>query len=221
VLGPILVIFAVAGIGTLVIFVRWFRSDERAVRQQLATAHRTRIGDVTGGVVCVAGRVALARQVLEAPVSRRPCAAFQVTMFVDEGDSSLHGARIAQATAFWVDDGSGRALVDPGAHFVLALKRATASAQPRGAAAVAALWSLLEERGVPRSAGWREWRVRLEERILVAGDEVTVGGHALAELHVEGQSDGPRRPPTCLVLRAGGSREPLLVGHTDEVRADA
>jgi hypothetical protein len=200
-----------------VVFIRWVRSDERAVRRQLATAPRTPVGDVSAGVVCVAGRVVLARHVLDAPVSRRRCAAYQVTVFVDEGDSSLHGAHFAEATAFWVDDGTGRILVDPGADFVLALKGATRRSQAGVETADAALWSWLERHGMPREARCSEWRIRLEERLILDGDSVTVGGHAVVELHAEGQPDGPRRPPTCLLIRGAGDREPLLVGHTDEV----
>jgi hypothetical protein len=159
-------------------------SEQATLRRQLAGAPRSRIGDVRQGVVSVQGRVALGEQVLVAPLSGRRCAAFRLAVpaRVLGGDSDP----VSEARPFWLDDGTGLALVEAGTDVVLALR--------------------------PRASGrWGSPRRGYREGLILEGEIVSVAGHAALELSPSAAPPGPRKLPACLVLRAGGSAEPLLI----------
>jgi hypothetical protein len=200
---PVFGVVLLAGMTAVVLWRRLF-SEGRAIRHQLTTAPRSRICDVREGVVCVRGKVTFGQEALIAPLSGSRCAAFQL---------SAPGARRVEpldvARPFWVDDGTGRALVDPGAHFAMALERRTrARADDLDDDITARLIPVLATAPLGRS-----WEATMyHEGLMLEGDTVTVGGHARMEPHRDGQVDGPRRLPSCVVLRGGGPHEPLLIG---------
>jgi hypothetical protein len=198
-----------------VTFREWYPTHANVLNRELAMAPRSAIRRIKGGVVAVSGHARTASARLVAPLSGRACLAYQITI----GERMAYGwdvvGRFGQAEAFWVEDQTGRVLVDPGQHFALTLvKFVTTVADADQSPRIEAVRRLAAERGV--SLTGRE--LRFEEGILEEGELVAVAGHAATEAHPRGDAEGPRRLPICLVLRGGGFDEPLLV--SDDPRAN-
>lgn len=190
----------------------WRRGgDERALKWELANAPRTPIGRLSGGVACVVGRARGAGPPLTAPASGRRCLAFQLA--VDEtadGDAREIG-RLVGAAPFWIEDDTGRALVDPGAHFALALTRDVAVNTAEPTEQRPELLQFLESKGVV-TAGFLGTRpLPCREGIIQDGETVVVGGYVVREVDGRGERSGPRQVPTLISLRAGGPDQPLLI----------
>ena len=209
---------AILGGLALISIVRRNAPQERALKWQLANAPRTPIGRLrSGSVACVSGRVRGAGELLQAPLSGRRCLAFQITVDETAAGESRSVTRLVRASPFWIDDGTGRALVDPGARFALALVRDMA---------VRTSWSderpgdplrdFLESQGVVTTSCGAPRRLPCREGVIEEGVTVAVGGYVIEEVDPRGDAVGPRRPPTVIALRGGGPDEPLLISDAPE-----
>ncbi len=178
----------------------WWRG-----RRVLRLAGRsTRIALAEAGAAVVRGRI-VPLKVVEAPVSHRPCVAYDVRRIRVDRPTKVE--RVCED--FFIDDGSGRARVPAAdAQLVLEPVRRVSSAVESHIVAheVAGAGS---GGGVVRAVG------TAVERVLLPGDEVIVSGHALC----------PVGSATQLVHIAfhGGAGGPILVTNRDvrELRAEA
>jgi hypothetical protein len=216
VLEPVIALVVLAAAIAAVTFREWFPTHANVLNRELAMAPRSAIRRIRGGVVAVSGHARTASARLVAPLSGRACLAYQITICERMAYGWDVVGRFGQAEAFWVEDQSGRALVDPGEHFALTLvKFVTTLSDGDESTRAEAVRKLAAERGVAIS---RAHELRFEEGILEEGELVAVAGHASKEAHPRGEAEGPRRLPICLVLRGNGFGKPLLV--SDDPRAN-
>lgn len=109
------VLLAVAGA------VWWFSADQRALRALAATQRERAQALRPGQRARVTGRVVCDRPVV-APLSHTRCAWAQVVVEEPHGSNSWRVAgTLVRSAPFWLDDGTGRVLVDPDgdAHLVV------------------------------------------------------------------------------------------------------
>lgn len=94
---------------------RWWCSDERRVKSLLGSARQVRIADAEeGALVKVVGKVRSAGKVLSAPGTGEPCLVWKLGVeAVGMRDQRRHVVTRSDATDFWLEDESGRALVKP------------------------------------------------------------------------------------------------------------
>ena len=207
-----LVVFASFGLARL--GYRGFLSREARVRRALARRPRARIDAASGTKLRVTGRVRQRGEPLIAPVSGRPCVAFQ--LFVEErnGRRWIDLLELRDAQSFIVADDTGEAFVDTSGPFALALvpdqQGAMGWFDRITPAQLQALRSTLGSRATTWYGGWK--RLRFKEGTLENDDWVSVGGSGEREQSPDGQSS-LREPPERLVLR-GTADEPLLISDS-------
>jgi hypothetical protein len=177
----LLVVFAL--LAAAAYLVRWLGADQRIART-LRQARRTPVGSLRPGAARVKGLARKKDQVLTAPISGRPCLAYQIA--VDE-DQRLEAwqplVRLTDAHPFLVDDGTGQVLVEPDRNLVLALDRDRTGQAPvfrifsGDSEEIDRLVDFLRGRGIA-TEGWDGGRKRLRfsEGVLEDGEEVSVGG---------------------------------------------
>lgn len=202
-----------AGVGGLAL-ISWYFREENVLRRRMARTPRTPIERISGGAVCVHGRASRAADVLVAPVTQRHCLAFVLTVFEEGEGGRAPLARLRQARPFWLEDGSGRALVEPGSHFEVLVGdvQARLSEPSMSEAAIHSLRQVLREWGVSTEARIGSRRIlHYDERVVLEGPAVSVGGRAVVEVNPRGETGGGRGSPQSLVLRGGDASDPLLI----------
>jgi E3 Ubiquitin ligase len=214
--------FAVlAGVGVLVVAGAAMLSPERRLRRALARAQQATVADAPEGVpVCLVGVVA-ADELLEAPLSRRACVYYELEILAVTGPSRMPSRRLdtrrperareQRAIGFALDDGTGRALVDPkGARVTV---RPSARDMSEGSP---------DEpmRSLLRQHGMRSRQNLFRERVLVPGQRVMIRGVAVREPDPEGaaRATGYRGDSPTRLRLAGTPKAPLLIA---EVGAEA
>jgi hypothetical protein len=107
----------VIGIVAAVVGFVWYFSDEQVLLRQLRTTKRTKIGELdegqSGRVVGTARRL---DKLVTAPFSGRPCLAYKATVQEKSSGKNATWRTIITETdgvRFFLEDASGRALVDP------------------------------------------------------------------------------------------------------------
>ncbi|HEX5062076.1 MAG TPA: GIDE domain-containing protein [Kofleriaceae bacterium] len=106
---PLLLTVGVVGAGAVVFTL--FTGNER-IRRTLRNMPAKKIGELSDDERAkIVGRVRALGEALEAPISGRRCVAYSVSV-VEQEQNASH-IRETKAVAFVVEDGSGRALVDP------------------------------------------------------------------------------------------------------------
>jgi hypothetical protein len=166
-----------------------------------------------GDQIRLVGRVKGRMAPLRAPISGRPCVAFQADIEQLNGEDWVSRLRVREAQSFIVVDESGPALVDAGGPFELALvidEQGSSGLFGRiGAVQFEVVKSYLDS-----SAEWfgRPNKARYREGILREGQNVAVGGDGTREISGEAPSSGLREPPTWLVLR-GTADQPLVISN--------
>jgi hypothetical protein len=126
-----------------------------------------------GRFVCVVGKVVGIGD-LQAPVTGRPCAAYDVA--VREGPDRQLVARRMLGAPFLVDDGTGKAVVDPrGAYLQLDMSLVGEGTPDR-------LRPLHDPTVLPRGSDW----FFLDEGLVQVGDRVVVMAMARHRLDVDG-----------------------------------
>jgi hypothetical protein len=207
-----LLAFGALGLARVVYTELWGR-DARTTRA-LSERPRTSIRDGADGIVRVTGRVRRRGELLKAPVSGRPCVAFQLLVEHHSGDGWGKLLELRDARPFVIADETGEALVDTAAGpFHLALnsdeRGGTGLFDRIGEAQLQALMSV----GAFESPGRTRGKRRYREGILREGETVAVGGRGVREVSAEAPSINPREPPQWLVLR-GTADEPLLISDS-------
>jgi hypothetical protein len=219
-----LVIFlSVAALGLArVLYAEFASRDDDRLTHTLARRPRARIQAIEGDVVRVTGHVRSRGELLQAPVTGRPCVAFH--LLIEEWRYRNRCAswevllEIQQARPFAVTDESGEATVDTAGptEVFLVLDRCGPSRRRDQAdrAQLAVLKKLLKSGGVAITNWFGDSKIiRYQEGVLEEGEKVSVGGRAIREVSPDGERSSPRQPPERLVLR-GTAEEPLLISDS-------
>lgn len=198
----------------LLSFVATFgRPIVRAVRKRRALASRSRIADLTEGPCSVVGRVAAEGDPLIAPGSGEPCVAWSLDVAHRAADFSSPRA-VHDERPFWVEDETGRVIVDPPETSAMQLLHLAAGDRLTPTARRVAQ-PALDAAGV---GNFEDHLLSWSETSLRPGDVVLVQGHALLEVDRRGPIDPASRVPTRLVLRETDAAR-LLVTRLDERHA--
>jgi hypothetical protein len=190
-----------------------FLAPRVRLKRALKSTPRTHVHQIAEGAVRVTGTAHQRDGLLQAPISQRPCLAYQlcVDSFDDEGMTTV--LDLKDVRPFVVADQTGKVLVAPDGHFELALvEDAKGSDVPRlmDANTRALLVPLLERANIPHTSSWGPHRFRFREGVLEEGELVSVLGQAGREVHTDGERPHPRSPPERIVLR-GSSTVPLRI----------
>ncbi|HLK88239.1 MAG TPA: hypothetical protein VKZ18_00015 [Polyangia bacterium] len=210
--GVIAVAIAIGAVGLAKAAKTYWGREGRAQRA-LAARPRSRIHGASGERLRVVGRVRRQTETLRAPISGRPCVAFQA--FIDEhgGDEWRNRLSLRGARSFVIIDDSGEALVDTGGPYELSLvtdqRGSTGLLGTMGSAQLQAVRSYLGL-GAPGARGAP--RLRYREAVLQEGQQVAVGGSGSQVVSGQAPSAGRREPPRWLVLR-GTANETLLISN--------
>ena len=218
--GPYIALAVMAVLATAAQLL-WQRPGSRRaqrIARALARRPRTWIGAARGGRVRVTGRIHRDAELLEAPLSRRPCVVCELLVEVPSNRGGVSLARrlanLQQARPFLLTDETGTARVDTAGPFFLGVPYDHAGkASGPYPGKHRALSEFLESRGI-NAADWRgHWRpVHYAEGVLERGELVSVGGDSRREIDQAGDSPNLRSPPERLVLR-GSEAQPLLIGR--------
>ena len=185
---------------------------------------RARIREIRDGLVRVTGQVRCHGELLRAPVSGRPCAAFHVLVeerrsFRTQDNGWTVLLDLQDARPFSVVDDSGQATVDTSGPMELALKGIRGPMRrpdPAKRAQLEGVKRLLESRGFSTRTLLGLPRTLLyEETIVAEGQKISVDGLGIHEVASDGERGGPREPEH-VVLR-GTKEEPLLISDPSEV----
>lgn len=175
-----------------------FRKFKVADLAKLPENHRAKI----------VGTVVYTPQTLRSPLTGRQCVCYQII-------ADTYGGGVANeffAVPFLVDDGTGRALVDPARGLVRVLESYDHRV-PLDDAGTEAEQAFLERYRLSSSAGAAGFRFR--EGIIQAGDRVEVIGAGVHEPDPEavGVERGYRDLPSMRMRLIHSARNPLLVRH--------
>jgi hypothetical protein len=195
-----------------------FPRREKRIRRQLNAYPGTLVLSANGAIR-VTGRLRGDGERLQAPLSGRPCVAYELVVdgWVRLGggpDSTVRRrfVDLRDARPFLVTDESGTARIDTSGSFRLAL-RPDFAGRTRGAypGKHHALSLLLESRGIVATGWLGRWKpFDYAEGVLAEDQLVSVGGPSDREVDPTGERSGPRAPPVRLVLR-GTEGQPLLI----------
>jgi hypothetical protein len=201
----------------------------RQLHVELQSVPLRAAGELREGMYRMTGRAHRERPLLVAPVSGRPCLAWRLVV---ERVPAIH-AGVAQRLRrrrvaidvracgeFWIEDETGRAAVQPGTHFALAVQA--------GQRAVRGRWSQLSPQVRAEIQRQREttgavtavWdphpgtTARFTELAIEEDEILSIGGEVERELHPLGEGGG-RVVPMRWTFR-GTPRNPLIL--SDEKR---
>ena len=163
-----------------------------------------RLGEILAeDVVRAAGTVAPADSLLVAPVSGRPCVYYEVVVRLAYDAEPIIAS--SDICAFDLDDGSGRAYVQPPCPIIIVAERVRDTGAPESVPATLQAW--LEENHA--SDDWREAkRLHWSERRIEPGDRLGLVGFARREVAREGALGGYRDAPSQVVFETD-ERAPL------------
>ncbi|HWO18404.1 MAG TPA: GIDE domain-containing protein [Kofleriaceae bacterium] len=200
----------------------WYWSATARLRRALRRAKRVSIADAPeGAVVRLDGRV-LEGETLEAPLTGRRCVYYVAIVEEFEAgstpDSWRELTREARGVQFTIEDGTGRAIVDPeGARVDVDLDRtASSGALEEPTAAQAAF---LERRGV-KLTGWSSNRtLRYREGVFEVGEPIAVMCRPMREPDPGAASRevGYREAPSTRLRVGGSARHPILLSDAREL----
>jgi hypothetical protein len=199
-------------VGVLIAAAAWSMSERRVLERQLReTPAVTAAGLEVGSKGRLAG-VVTSDATLRAPLTGRPCVAYVACVEEKRSDRTtspwverIHEVR---GVPFTLDDGTGRALVDP-AHSTLLLHMdsTTRSGVFDGATPVEA--SFLARHGMESTGWFLNKTLRYTEGIIEPGERVAVIGHAAREPAAD--ATDPYGSLTTRVRIAGTPELPILV----------
>lgn len=182
------------------------------VKRELASLRTSPISEVrSNGLARIGGHVRPAHETLVAPVSGRPCLAFELWVRrAVRGSGTIEVGHLSDARSFWVEDGTGQALVDPNRRFAVSLGEALCvSTDDLPAEARERLERFLYRHGlslVDPGGGTH----LVSEGLVIEGARVSVAGFATVEVHPAGDAPPLRGSPVLRALR-GSRRCPIVV----------
>jgi hypothetical protein len=200
----------------------WEITDPEALkrtRRALRRARRVSIAEAPEGeVIRIDGRVAKGETV-EAPLSGRLCVYYSITVDEPDGDHPFPRARETGGVAFTIDDGTGRAIVDPeGARIIeCGSTRSGTIEEPTAREA-----AFLERHGISLVYE-RDDRKRLikplwyREHVSEIGDSIAVMCQPRREPDRDAASRSTvyREPPPPDLYVSGSSARPILLSTRD------
>lgn len=215
-----LVVAAVmAGVAIIAAGLLW--NEKAKIRRQLRAAPRVAIGELregrTGRVVGQVGD----GHTIQAPLTGRSCVFYEATVeqYRSNGKSGSwrQVAREVNGVPFVLDDGSGRAIVDPsGARVAVDIDMTTRSGTFDDATPVEE--QFLTRHGL-RSAGWVfNKSLRYREGVIEIGETIAVMGQGVREPDPDavGKVGGYRSGPPTRLRLGGWSRHPILLSDAPD-----
>jgi hypothetical protein len=176
-----------------------------------------RVAELRPGLAQVTGRVVPAGPPLRAPISGRPCVYYQV---IGRNHAWPWHDRLSYPTAeacFWIDDdGAGLWIIVPRSP----TSQSSSGVTETGDSIQCSIVSEVVRRTIyagespetdrflePPAYPFRpDAYVEAEERIVAAGDLLSVGGEVIEEIDPRERSPDLRQPPTRMILRARALR---------------
>jgi hypothetical protein len=185
------------------------------VKRALARRPGTLVEHAEGALIRATGCVRATGGLLRAPVSGRPCVAYQVTVGSRQQQLWLTLFEFREARSFSVADESGPVFVNMAAPFVLSLasdiKGQAGWLAPHGEREEA-LFALIEGQGIPTRTWYGGRRTFwYNESALENGQTISVAGISIHDVHPDGERPDPRAAPERLLLY-GTPDNPLLIG---------
>jgi hypothetical protein len=201
----------------------------RQLHSELRSVPLRPTGQLQEGMYRVTGRVRRGKPLLRAPVSGRPCLAWRlvVTRSAVEDDLRQSKAPLGRGVAvdmracgeFWIEDDGGRAAVQPGDHFALAVEAGHRAVRGRWAQLPAAVRAEIHRHHGARTAVTAAWdphpgaAARFTELTIEEDDFLSIGGEVQREPHPLGEA-APRAAPMRWTFR-GTPHNPLIL--TDDL----
>jgi hypothetical protein len=211
--SPLLAVIIFAGLGIAHAAKAYWGRHNRIVRK-LAEKRQMPAGGVGGDQIRVVGRVKQRAEPLRAPISGRPCVAFQADVEELQGEEWISRLRVREAQSFLVVDETGSALVDANGPFELGLVTdEQGSSGLFGSIGAAQLQVVKSHLSSGNEWFGRSNKARYREGILKVGQLVAVGGNGAREITGEAAAPGLREAPTWLVLR-GTADDRLLISNS-------
>jgi hypothetical protein len=220
-LGPYIALAVLTlGIGAADYF--WPNRRKR-VNRGLAARPRALVHDAQG-TVRLTGRIRRTGELLQAPLSGRPCVAYELVVDAPPRmsgpgmDARPRLVEVGEACPFLVADESGEARVDTSGPFLMSLSHdltgdTDGCKYPDEHRALASF--LLSLDVVPTNWLGRWRRFHYAEGVLEEGKLVAVSAESVLEVDAMGERAGPRSQPQRLVLR-GTEAVPLLISDRSD-----
>jgi hypothetical protein len=181
-----------------------------SVIRRMPTASLRNVRD--GEIVRLVGKLGGVPELLVAPLTRRPCAHYQVT--VEEEDRNGRSREIFRETRLQdfqlVDPSGARSMVYTDHALFLVKPQATIHSGTLLPAPSKELEEFAAARGIQLRGVFFRHALVFRETVLLEGTLIAVGGTARWEPDPEPGSAGYRETPMRLVL-VGGSSEPLII----------
>lgn len=187
----------------------WFAPAQRR-RRTLRAALPWPIAELPEGVMGrVIGHARTLDGTLIAPLSGRPCVAYEIVLSENTRNSHRDLAREARGVPFVLEDDGGRAVIDPaGAEYALDLDRRAAGGGE--ATTRPELAAMFERLGLPATLGTRR-TISLREGVIEPGERVAVLGVAAREPDPTAVPAGYRGDAPTRLRLAGSPRYPLVI----------
>lgn len=211
---------AAVTVGTIAGFKWWF-STEQVTRRALSAVTATPVTEVQeGAIVKLVGRATLAGAPLTAPISERPCLAWNVAIEVRRGSGNKKRWREvhqdSDVRGFVLEDATGRARIDVSRARVVLSEDHRAGHDGGWSDGSVALLAYCGGRGVDTSTFFGgSVPVRSREGVIDLGELVTVMGVARFEDDPSAAGDGYRSMGKLLVLEAPSDAPLLISDHLD------
>lgn len=198
-----------------------FLSREARVKRRLAGRARVSIGEAQEGLVRLTGSAQAIGELLRAPVSQRPCVAFQIVARMrDRSGPWKTVMQLEGVCPFILADMSGQAVIDtaagPSSMSLVPNRRGSSSAFRPDHADLRIVRALLRSRDIETETVFgRERGVWFTEAALLPGTNVSVSGCCAREVALDGERAGYRDVPQRLIVQ-GTAEEPLLISNWRE-----
>jgi hypothetical protein len=165
---------------------------------------RRTVADLLPGPAQITGHVRASEPLLRAPVSGRPCVYYQVLGQNHVRPWHDRPSYPPSDVGFWIDDAGGPLwVVVPASPSIECTMIGDGFRRTIYAGESHELDRLLDPGGFPFAP---DAYVKVEERIVVQGDTLTVAGQVLEEISARGRAVNYRSPPVRLILRAQSIR---------------
>jgi hypothetical protein len=211
-IDPIVIVLLIAGAGVIV-FLAWYFSKAQRLKRKLRGTPVCSISrltpDAPGRVV---GTARAHGETLTAPLTARTCLYYLVEVKERRGKHWTTILTEARGVAFVLDDGTGRALVDPErAELALDFDRNDSSGTFQGASP--AQEALLARHGRGSVGLIFNKSLRYREATIAVGERIAVLGHCERAPGAPGMAYGAQPTPLRLV---GSLESPLIISDAPE-----